>query len=53
MSKRGGDLRAPGCDSALDLVEAILEVTQDSNGSTSQAKLKDEIHEYVHKTISR
>ncbi len=58
MTKRGSELRAPACDSALDLVEAILETTKNGGscgggGEDEQARLvREEILAHVHNIFS-
>ncbi len=49
VTKRGSELRAPGCDSGLDLVEAILEATTSGGGNDEQSiVLREEILAHIH-----
>jgi len=50
VCKRAGDLRAPGCDAALDLAKALLIAVQADN---VRPEHRDEILGHVHATISR
>jgi hypothetical protein len=47
--KRGETLRAPGCDCALDLVEALL----DTIPVHGNVKVQAEIYSHLHNTISK
>jgi len=48
--KRGGVLRAPGCDAALDLALALLKVI---SSDSTPIETRDEILSHVHSTITR
>ena len=53
VTKRGSELRAPGCDSALDLIEAILEATEAFGGGDEESRtVRREIHAHIHNVFS-
>ena len=45
----GEDLRAPGCDRALDLVEAVMDAAEKLQDET----VKKQIIAHLHKAISK
>jgi tuberous sclerosis protein 2 len=49
VMKKSENLRAPCCDCALDLIEALLEVTP----THGDANVQKEIYSHLHSTISR
>ena len=47
--RRGGELRAPGCDRALDLVEAVLAACQ----RLEDQAIRQQIVAHLHNAISK